>query len=446
MATTRSRSPCGPPARAGKTVKTPDPQVLTIAHAATDLPSGPEGVVGQLNVCSFGELPGQQFPHRPAAHPVHRGIPQADGDGAVRRVAPDSARGQLLAPGDIGPGDLLVAGEGGVVIAIGCGQLTRENIGANQGQAGAQASERCRAVTGIADQRSPAAGPAVQAHLADRVKEEVGRGAHGFEQPWDLPSHAGKTGGQDVHLPSGVAGVVVNGRRAEAEPGLDLAGDPSRPYRGHEPAGGVVHEKPAAEIELGSRGEPGRIAAERADVLRLGDERQAAYRRVQPVSSDYQAKPPRACFLEGDRDPFVVLSFASVIFDATTNGGAECRDVSKSDCIEKPRRRSLNGRYFSAFTFQTKLSDAIGVLSLSRSRASSARSVASVCFALAISRFSFATTDCAPITGFSLSSPSGACLTGSSRAVVTDSLPGPAHNEGVEKCLRPAERKHEEKD
>jgi len=31
MATTTSRSPCGPPARAGKTVKTPDPQVLTIA-------------------------------------------------------------------------------------------------------------------------------------------------------------------------------------------------------------------------------------------------------------------------------------------------------------------------------------------------------------------------------------------------------------------------------
>jgi hypothetical protein len=38
-----------------------------------------------------------------------------------------------------------------------------------------------------------------------------------------------------------------------------------------------------------------------------GAERQAAYRRVQPVSADYQAKPPRACLLEGDRDAFIVL-------------------------------------------------------------------------------------------------------------------------------------------
>jgi hypothetical protein len=29
------------------------------ANVATDLPSGPGGVVGQLNVGSFGELPGQ---------------------------------------------------------------------------------------------------------------------------------------------------------------------------------------------------------------------------------------------------------------------------------------------------------------------------------------------------------------------------------------------------
>jgi hypothetical protein len=64
-----------------------------------------------------------------------------------------------------------------VVIAAGCGQLTRENIRTDQGQAGAQAGKRRRAVTGIADQRGPAAGPAVEAHLADRVKEEVGRGA-----------------------------------------------------------------------------------------------------------------------------------------------------------------------------------------------------------------------------------------------------------------------------
>ena len=68
-----------------------------------------------------------------------------------------------------------------------------------------------------------------------------------------------------------------------------------------------MHEEPAAGIELGGRGEPGRVAAERADVLRLGAERQAAYRRVQPISPDDQAKPPRACFLEGDRDTFVVL-------------------------------------------------------------------------------------------------------------------------------------------
>jgi len=68
-----------------------------------------------------------------------------------------------------------------------------------------------------------------------------------------------------------------------------------------------VHEKPAAEVELGGCGEPGRVAAERADVLRLGAERQAAYRRVQPVSPDYQAKPPRACILEGDHDAFIVL-------------------------------------------------------------------------------------------------------------------------------------------
>jgi hypothetical protein len=68
-----------------------------------------------------------------------------------------------------------------------------------------------------------------------------------------------------------------------------------------------VHEKPAAEIELGGRGEPGRVAAERADVLRPRAERQAADRRVQPVRSDHQAKPPRACFLEADRDAFIVL-------------------------------------------------------------------------------------------------------------------------------------------
>src|ERR1700722_4802337 len=84
-------------------------------------------------------------------------------------------------------------------------------------------------------------------------------------------------------------------------------GDRARPYRGHEPAGGVVHEKPAAEIELDGHGEPGGVAAERAGVLRLGTKRQAAYRRVQPVSPDYQANPARACFLEGNRDAFIVL-------------------------------------------------------------------------------------------------------------------------------------------
>src|ERR1022692_1860549 len=40
MATATSRSPCGPPARAGKTVKTPDPQVLTIARVPLTLVSG----------------------------------------------------------------------------------------------------------------------------------------------------------------------------------------------------------------------------------------------------------------------------------------------------------------------------------------------------------------------------------------------------------------------
>jgi hypothetical protein len=118
---------------------------LICANVVTGLPSGPGGIVGELDVGSFGELPGQQVPYWPAAHPAHRCGPQADGDGAVRREAADSARGQLLAPGDIGPRDLLVAGEGDVVVAIGCGQLTREDIGTDQGQAGAQAGKRRRA-------------------------------------------------------------------------------------------------------------------------------------------------------------------------------------------------------------------------------------------------------------------------------------------------------------
>ncbi len=36
-----SRSPCGPPARAGKTVKAPDPQVVTIAHPRVPRDQGP---------------------------------------------------------------------------------------------------------------------------------------------------------------------------------------------------------------------------------------------------------------------------------------------------------------------------------------------------------------------------------------------------------------------
>jgi len=51
------------------------------------------------------------------------------------RAALDSARRQLLAPGDVGPHDLLVAGEGEVVIAFARGEFVGQNIGADQGTA-----------------------------------------------------------------------------------------------------------------------------------------------------------------------------------------------------------------------------------------------------------------------------------------------------------------------
>src|SRR5580692_8926803 len=100
-------------------------------NVVTGLPSGSGGVVGEFDVGGFGELAGEQVPCWPAAHPSHRCGPQPDGDGAVRRVALDSARWELLAAGDVGPGDLLVAGEGDVVVAVGCGQLAREDVGAD---------------------------------------------------------------------------------------------------------------------------------------------------------------------------------------------------------------------------------------------------------------------------------------------------------------------------
>src|SRR5262249_34858160 len=110
-----------------------------------------------------------------------------------------------------------------------------------------------------------------------------------------------------VLLHSDVVAVVRDGRRPEAETGLDLAREPPRPGRGHEAAAHVVHQGPAGEVEVLGRGGTRDIAVEWANVMRLGAEGQATHCGMQSIRSDDHAKSTWAGLLEGDGDSVVVL-------------------------------------------------------------------------------------------------------------------------------------------
>ncbi len=83
---------------------------------------------------------------------------------------------------------LLVAGERRAVVAGRGGQFAGQHVGADQGQAGALPGQRRGAVAGVAEQRHPAARPAVHVDLADRVEVEVRRVPMASSSRGDLPA------------------------------------------------------------------------------------------------------------------------------------------------------------------------------------------------------------------------------------------------------------------
>jgi hypothetical protein len=89
-------------------------------------------------------------------------------------------------------------------------EFTREQVGANQGQAGAHATEWRRAVAGVADQRDAPRGPRGHAHLEEGVEVEVVGLLRGGQQRVALPPRAGESVNEKLALLVDVVSVVVD--------------------------------------------------------------------------------------------------------------------------------------------------------------------------------------------------------------------------------------------
>src|SRR5690606_12599688 len=111
--------------------------------------------------------------------------------------------------------DAVVGGEGGDVVALGGGEFARQHIGADDGQAGAEAGQGV-AVGGVADQGDAAAGVlAVHPDLADRVEEDVVEFGQVGEHAGSVPAHPGEGPLDDRALGGGVVARVVEFGRGE---------------------------------------------------------------------------------------------------------------------------------------------------------------------------------------------------------------------------------------
>ncbi|WP_187281083.1 hypothetical protein [Nonomuraea sp. C10] len=114
----------------------------------------------------------------------------------------------------------LVGGERPRVAAAG-GQLTGQDVGADQRLGGAATRRRRRTVPGVPEQHHPAREPAVHLHLGVRLEEEVLRPPHLLQQAPDQPAFVGEPPGHDALVLPGVIAVVGQrpGGEAQRRPG-----------------------------------------------------------------------------------------------------------------------------------------------------------------------------------------------------------------------------------
>ncbi len=200
----------------------------------------------------------------------------------------------------------LVAGEPGLRVPPGGGQLPGQQVGADQGQPGASPGHRRRAERRIPQQPHPSARPAVHHHLGDLVEVEVRGVVQVRQDARGQPAEAGHPLAQQALLGLDVAVVDVEVGGGEGQHGHRPGGVLEGPQAGRAP-GLLVVDQPAVQPELVGHGVEGQHHPEVADELLARPEDHRPQRRVQPVRPDHQVEAPPVAAREGHVDPVRVL-------------------------------------------------------------------------------------------------------------------------------------------
>jgi len=200
----------------------------------------------------------------------------------------------------------LVGGEPGRRVPPGGGQLTGQQVGADQGQAGAAPRHRRRAERRVAQQPDPAARPAVHHHLGDLVEVEVRGGVQVREDARGPPAEARHPLAQQPLLGLDVAVVDLEVGVGEGQHGHRPGGVGERP-QACRPPGLLVVDQPAVHLELVGHGVEGQHHPEVAEVLLARPEDHRPQAGVQPVGPDHQVEAAPVAGREGHVDPVGVL-------------------------------------------------------------------------------------------------------------------------------------------